>query len=101
MDIVENSHLKEAGDREIRLEKKLTHSEAKVSKLDAQLEASRRTNKKLTDEKLDLQAHCRAAQERASHTEAQLSEMIGRCTILEDQLKTARKVKGRGQIEPV
>jgi len=93
IDVVENSAVQVASDREQRLEKKLNHAEAKVAKLNAQLDANRRTNQKLTDEKLEYQANCRAAQERATHAESRLSELIGQNTILQDQLKEARKPK--------
>ena len=93
IDVVENSAAQIASDREQRLEKKLNHAEAKVAKLNAQLDANRRTNQKLTDEKLEYQANCRAAQERATHAETRLSELIGQNTILQDQLKEARKPK--------
>ena len=64
-----------------------------IYKLNTQLDANRRTNQKLTDEKLDFQTNCRAAQERATHAETRLSELIGQNTLLQDQLKDAKKPK--------
>ena len=92
--MAEESHANVTTDRESRLEKKISQSGAKVAKLEAQLDANRRTNQKLTDEKLEFQANCRAAQERAAHAEGKVSELIGRNTALEDEIKEARKIKG-------
>ena len=83
----ETSRENEASDREKRLEKKISNSAAKIAKIEAQLDANRKNNRQLTDEKLEYQANCRAAQERAAHAEEKISEMITRNTILEDEIK--------------
>ena len=41
---------------EKRLEKRLNHAEAKVTKLTTQLDANRRATNKLTNEKIELQS---------------------------------------------
>jgi len=57
------------------------------------LEANRRTSSKLTDEKLELQTASRAAQERSTHAEQRLSELIGQNAQLEQRLKEASNEK--------
>jgi len=83
---------------EQRLEKRLNHAEAKVTKLTAQLEANRRTSNKLTSEKLELQTQQRATQERVTHAETRVDELLGSNAQLDHKLKELKTRRSTASI---
>ena len=62
-----------------------------MTKLTAQLEANRRTSNKLTNEKLELQTSQRATQERVTHAEQRVDELLGTNAQLEHKLKELKQ----------
>ena len=62
-----------------------------MTKLTAQLEANRRTSNKLTNEKLELQTSQRATQERVTHAEQRVDELLGANAQLEHKLKELKQ----------
>ena len=71
-------------------------SGSKIRSLRGQLEASRCEKERILNEKHEMQITCRATQERLSHSEARVSELVSKNAALEQKIKDMRQLRNKG-----
>merc|ERR1711937_1132063 len=84
-----------SNDRSV-LEERLENSGSKIHTLRGQLEASNSEKERILNEKQEIQISCRATQERLSHSESRVSELVSKNAALEQKIKDLRQLKNKG-----